>query len=764
MSTEIRHTSTRRVNWRGPLLLLLLTTCAFWKLVLTKQYTFLESPDPAHQILPWLQVQAAALRQGTIAIWDPYHFGGQSLIGQMQPGVTSPFTYLLLVFPLHSGQVHTYFVHIWLALIHFAAALFAYWLFRDLGCRMAASVLGAMFYTLAGFSTIEWPQILAASIWAPLVFLFLLRSLDGRRPLANAGLAGLFLGLSWLSGHHQPPLFLSLAVVCIFVFFLVRRPGFRRRLTTCAGVLFLITGLTAAVQVLPALEYGRLAMRWTASGALDWKAKVQYPEHEQQGLRATDVLGMVIPGSSSSLATPFVGVVGISFAALGLALASRKRGASLLLVVGIGALLFSMPRYNVLHGLFYVLVPLVEKARSPAMAICVTQVCVAGLVAFGGDAFLAARNSPWVRRVAVWLSGFGALTLGMTYLMLFLAPTVQSHLVAGDDRIVAVGLISLLLAGLFAAYARGHLAAGTAVAFACVLLLIEQGTSIGFAWPHKNEVERTRFLKPLFESADIAAFLRRQPDPGRVEVNRDDVAFNFGDWYGIETIEGYTPSMPAQFVELNWWNARVRQMYGVRYAIAKSPMRPGQEEVFTSKSGLKVFRNADAFPPVWSVHRVETVPDRKQATELVRDGSLDLRQTGLLLDRHAPALEECSQPDQIGQPWRGLNWISVDVEMGCRGLVIAGANYAPGWQVRIDGKPAGMMVVNTLLRGVVVPQGRHRIEMVYRPLSVYGGFTLTVAGLTLAFLLHRRREMDRESLLAPMCIAKEARAATGILA
>src|SRR5438105_2329984 len=111
------------------LLLLLLVIVFFWKLVLTSQFTFLERPDVANQVLPWLEVQAAALRHGDIALWDPYLFGGQSLIGQVQPAVASPITYLLLITPLKDGHFRTEFVHYWFVLIHYLAALFAYFLF-----------------------------------------------------------------------------------------------------------------------------------------------------------------------------------------------------------------------------------------------------------------------------------------------------------------------------------------------------------------------------------------------------------------------------------------------------------------------------------------------------------------------------------------------------------------------------------------------------------------------------------------------------------
>src|SRR2546426_4622942 len=108
----------RRLDLRDLLVLFVLVCCFFWKLAFTKQYTFLESPDLAWQVLPWLQVQATALRHGVVALWDPYLGGGQPLVGQLQPGVTNPLTYLLLAAPLRNGHIRLEFVHYWFVLIH----------------------------------------------------------------------------------------------------------------------------------------------------------------------------------------------------------------------------------------------------------------------------------------------------------------------------------------------------------------------------------------------------------------------------------------------------------------------------------------------------------------------------------------------------------------------------------------------------------------------------------------------------------------------
>ena len=109
---------------RRPLVVILvLVVLFFWRLSLSPQYTFVDNPDLAYQVLPWYEVQAQAWNQGVFPMWDPYHWAGQSLLGQMQPGGAFPLNWALFLAPLENGHIDLLWIHWHFVLMHVLAAL-----------------------------------------------------------------------------------------------------------------------------------------------------------------------------------------------------------------------------------------------------------------------------------------------------------------------------------------------------------------------------------------------------------------------------------------------------------------------------------------------------------------------------------------------------------------------------------------------------------------------------------------------------------------
>ncbi len=116
-----------------------------------------------------------------------------------------------------------------------------------------------------------------------------------------------------------------------------------------------------------------------------WGQYVPYSVHQQltHSLFPLGVMGLVLP--NLSLHDTFVGLAVLTLALVGLARCFEVAEVRLLGAIGVGGLLLALGGFSVFHGLAYLLVPMVEKARSPAMTLVLVQFALTVLAAYGLD-------------------------------------------------------------------------------------------------------------------------------------------------------------------------------------------------------------------------------------------------------------------------------------------------------------------------------------------------------------------------------------------
>jgi hypothetical protein len=390
---------------------------------------------------------------------------------------------------------------------------------------------------------------------------------------------------------------------------------------------------------------------------------------------------------------------------------------------------------------------MVEKSRAPIVILSIFHFAVASLAALGANALISG-GAAHCRAISKALLWFGGITFGLFMLVTYLKPTVASVIVDGDPRPGMIGLVALLAAALYHVWFCGLLRRQWLLVFAALLLIIEQGNEVGWGWAHVRDVNHMALINALYDTRDLAVFLRSVPGEKRLEINDKDLHFSFGDWYRIPAGHAMTASMLTATSELGgWWDDRLLRMYGMNYAVSRGPTRGGQQEMFTGKSGIKIWRTADTFPRAWTVHQTVAAPNDSAGGDMVRAADLDLRKTAVML-RTQPALAQCGGEDRVTGFSEKPSQVWVNVEMACKGLLIVSDNWYPGWRAEVDGRPAEIWKVNTVIRGVVVNAGKHNVAMRYRPFSVYFGFAFTLVGLGAAIVLGRRRETDGEDTLA----------------
>lgn len=685
-------TQERLAAWVGPGVVAVLVAAFFWKL-LTRQYTWMDHPDMAYQVLPWLQFQASSWHRGEFPLWDPHVWGGQPLIGQMQPGAAYPLNWILFLLPLSAeGTIQTFWVNLYFVFTHILAGLFAYALCRDLQRTRSASILGGVAFSTAGVAgSLGWPQMLNGAIWIPLVLLFVFRVWRGESRVANASLAGGFLGISFLSGHHQIPIF---ALFTAFVLWGCLIARMRRSALRPALAFFCATILTAAFQAIPAFETGLRSIRWVGSqNPVFWGQPVPYLVHDRLSLQPVEWLGLLVAGPRQE---SFVGLSLAVLAAIGLAAGYRKTvEVRLLGIVLLTGTALAMGGWIVFHGIAYLVVPLFEKARTPAMALVIAQTAIAVLAAFGLDQLRTCRVPIGAIQA---LAALGALP----WLFVAVIGALDPPRVASYQHLAVAALVSAVMALLLFSLRSGLLSHDACQRVVIALVLAELGTVIGRDYRHRESPGG--FLASLEQGTEIANFLRSQGDFIRLEVDTEAVPFNIGDWQGIDQFRAYLGGMTANVAPIEndrlAGGARAMQLFALTHFVGKAPSRPGQIEVFQGRSGLRVYRNPDA-----------------------------ARASRLWIEPLDGGAADCSRAADLAVTARHAQRLSIKADIACGSLLVLSQTWFPGWQARVDGQSVPIREIHGVLQGVPLSAGAHTVDFVYRPVSAYGGAALTFAGL-----------------------------------
>ena len=248
------------------------------------------------------------------------------------------------------------------------------------------------------------------SIWIPLVLLFFARVARGYRPSGSAALCGAALGMAFLSGYHVVPTFTAVLLGTMWLVYVAL--DWRHAARWGQAVIFAAVWLlVCAVQVLPAIEYAKQSLRWAgAAEPLRWGQPVPYYVHAQYSLGWPSVGGIVLPGISLH-ANPHVGFVAVLLALTALWYRRRETSVRWLAFVAAGGLLLALGKDFPLYWLIYRFVPMVEKAREPAMAIVLCQAGIAVLAALGADVLRVRGGSSGS---ACWRSGSSSSRLSTT--------------------------------------------------------------------------------------------------------------------------------------------------------------------------------------------------------------------------------------------------------------------------------------------------------------------------------------------------------------
>jgi len=173
----------------------------------------------------------------------------------------------------------------------------------------------------------------------------------------------------------------------------------------------------------------------------------------------------------------------------------------------------------------------------------------------------------------------------------------------------------------------------------------------------------------------------------------------------------------------------VLDMLNMKYVIL--PLQGGQ---------TAPVQNPWAMGNAWFVNDVKLVGNADE--ELAALGEVDLRTTAVI-DSHfsgsqvtAPSLTgRAGGESSIFLTSYEANALSFDAQTSADRLAVFSDIYYPGWRCTIDGQPADILRANYVLRAVVIPAGKHKVEFTFDPQSLHTTEAIANTGLIALLVL-----------------------------
>ena len=723
--------------------------------------------DPLSQFIPW---RAAASRD---LLFNPAQGSGAALAGNGQSAVLFPTEVMarwLTPFRAVSfSQAARLLLGAWGMFLLARALVRSPW----------SALLAAVAWTGSGFVQL-WrlhPHSLVAAT-LPWVLLALLRLAARPGPLPALGLAAA--GALAVAGGHPETLLhgLIFALAAVAWWWWAegrregegegdrageRRAGSPLRIAVWGAAAALTALLLSAPALLPFVDNLRVSAEWEARRDFGTRIEAPLPEALDR-LRpnlVTLALGDPLAGTwdgPENLAELGGGSLGAAALLLAfLALAGRRRWlAGGLLACGLLGLAWAIQLPALGRPLAEV--PLLResllKRLSLWWALAVPLAAALGLEAWGaasrGEEGRRPESETRWRRAPFALAAAAAVVAAVLAWAAGLPGQGEPFVLWGEWGALAVATAALAVV----AWRRGAAGRPAALATAALLLAVLLPRVALFArWI--PPVSSAGFYAESLSIRDLRARLDALPPHGwRVAGLRGALVPHSAAFFGFEEARAYDPmtfapyerfaSLTGDAIGHGW--PRIHDpalpalaFLGVRYLFEhpSAGHRDGVEVVFRSHDGL-VYENPRALPRAYLPRRLHVHASDQEAAaeaeriddfaELVAVSRLDVGPLpptgeGRLRDNGAARVSELAVDGRR---------VGVTVEAEESAFLATSQPAIPGWRVTLDGAEPTVMRVNGAFLGLVVPQGTHRVEMVYAPASWRWGWVAFAVGLVAA--------------------------------
>ena len=643
-----------------------------------------------------------ALRAGRLPLWSPYIFCGYPMAAEGQIAAFYPPALLISWLLPSSGAVN------WLIILHvMLAGVGMYLLARALGVSRFGAWLSAFIFSFSGylFAHLHHVSLVCAAAWLPFVLLFIERAWRGSF-LPNAVLAAAAWAGSALCGHPQTTFHTSLAAIFWIGWGSAQslraceRKVLLRAARLAAFVFALGLGL-AAVQLLLTADLSATAPHGDRGSLAYVTSFSLLPKH---------LLGLLAPNWQGTIAFDtyrgeryyweyvlYLGIVPLLLALVG---ATARRGwvwagvalAALALALGEGNPIYEILRF----------VPGFRDFRVPARYIFLFTFATAILAAIGWDVLASWRRLARGRLLLAAAAIIATATVAdLGRFDRTLAPLADPEVVEATPRVVQL--------------LHSDPAWGRSLIVPPISIYADWTPPGGWAGNPNGWVEARAYL------------------PASVPQS-----------FGLRTIGGYAgfvDQRQALFFQAATVQALQQGRYdlyslvGTRYFVVAPDMKlPGLPAADVPP--FRVYRNERAFPRAFVIGEVVSSSDDAEAHRLtVELANTERLGTTAAVREPVPTLSAEARASVVAVEEPRPERVTIRARADGEVLIVLNERWDRGWRARVDGRPAPLLEVDTVLMGTRMPAGEHTIEFLYCPRGLVIGRVVSAAALAACLAL-----------------------------
>ncbi|MDQ6799246.1 MAG: YfhO family protein [Acidobacteriota bacterium] len=732
--------------------------------------------DLTRYYYPTKQILREIVQGGEFPYWNRYFAGGQPIAANPEHEVFYPFTWLILLPSYDLGYRLLILMHLYVGILGMYALL------RSMELRPFAAWFGAMAFGMGGMylSEVNLLPILFCAAWLPLTCMFARRFLL-RPSLRDFAAASLFLGLQFLVAE---PTTVMQTGFLIGLYALYR--GWYAAPRVLASVkavgsiaLIALTALAAGgAQILPAIDHVHDSARsrpfefdLVSAWSMPWAkfAELIYPNILGH-IAVNRVMWYWGGGLYPGMGSPFLFNIYVGLLTTALCVAAafvRPRGGRLVLLICVVSAILALGGHTPILHLLYkagIATSIRYPEKFAMMGIFAAIVFAAQMFdrLLAGDEVIREAATGFVIATTVVAAACAILGFTPIYARTFM------HIWGMTRNAASLKMVTLSHHDWILAAIRG--AAASAILITSRLRwqrawMIVAGLLVAADLTHVGFELNPRMPRRFFEPPPVASTFPQNRADFRV--------FHEADWYSSEETarkffstgnavywivrDGLFPMTPAgskirtvierdydktallPTIALNesvwdvkrsgradWWEPFM--------AMSNAWYRGTYRDVEVERKRVKGdFKNAmpvqfietTHWPRYYFADLLVTIHNRQDFVNVLSKQSVSPRVAFVKYPNFVPA------DGRIRGVRETANRATLDVESLGTGFLVMSVTPHKYWRITLDGRPVPAIVANIGYQGIVVPAGRHRVEMRYRNELVIIGLWISATTLSL---------------------------------